>query len=302
MPLAAPGRALLAALALAPAARGWVLFPAEAMQKNGVKLKNITDLLHHKKIDGLPVLYRWTANTDLRLDKGLGGGITYAFEPQFCELMLPLFSEGKDVFRFYEFVTCDVVKDVVVSGFRTWSANSRNIYFTDVTGNCDNLTKWEKQEGSSCTSLTCAYCPLAEVIITAFESEPGDHSGARVQPKALASSPLGTNLDQAAGGQFLFVNMEFGTNLCWYIDATFCSFFHSLEQQELPVLAIVGVVLGTMFLCAAILTLYALWRLLNIFVYTMLSSWDTDQDGIIEVWEILGGGRAIFSGLRNAIK
>ena len=297
-----PLRALLAALAAAPTARGWVLFPAETLQQNDVELKSITDLLTRGNVDGRPVLYRWSASADIREDRGLGGGITYAFDPELCERMLPLFSEGKDIIRFYEFVTCATIKDVVVSGLRTWSANSRNINFLDVTTLCDNETLWTKTSGTACTSLTCNHCPLAEVVITAFESKPGDHTGARVQPQVVASRPLGTNLRSSEGGSFDFVNLEFGTNLCWYVDPSFCAFFHGLEQDGLPVVAIVGMVLGIAFLCALTLTLYSLWRLLKTFVYTMLASWDTDQDGIVEMWEVLGGGRALVAGLRNALK
>jgi hypothetical protein len=297
-----PGLVGLIGLALAPVVRGWVLFPADALQGADVELKSIEELLDHGNIDGRPPLFRWSANLDLRKEAGLGGGITYAFDPQLCELMLPLFSEGKDLIRFYEFVTCDVLKDVVVSAFRTWSANNRNIYFTDVTAICDERDLWVETGRARCTSSTCRYCPLAEVVVTLFESTPEDHTGARVQPEAVASKPLGTNLETSAGGSFEFVNLEFGTNLCWYVDATFCSFFHGLEQDGMPVVAIVSIVLSLCFLVSAAITLYGLWKLLRIFLYTMLSTWDTDQDGIIEMWEIKGAGRAVLTSLRNACK
>lgn len=303
--MGAAGRRLLGLLlagAAAPAARGWVLFPAETLQKNGVKLDSIESLLNHSFVERQPPLFRWTVNADMRREDGLNGGVSYAFDPEFCARMLPLFSEGNDVIRFYEFVNCDLIKEVVASALRTWSANNRNVYFTDVTRICDARKLWRSTAKATCTSLTCRRCALAELVVTVFDSLPGDHSGARAQPEASRAPPLGTNLLAEDGGSFEFVNLEFGTNLCWYVDATFCGFFHQLEADGLPVLALVGVTLGACFLAAAALAAYALWRLLKLFLYTMLATWDTDQDGVIELWELIGGGRALLGALRHAIK
>ena len=81
--------------------------------------------MNHDRINGKPPLYRWSETTDVRSDYGLGGGISFAFDPQLCDLIIPQFPEGKDVIRFYEFVTCATIKEVVLSAFRTWAANNK---------------------------------------------------------------------------------------------------------------------------------------------------------------------------------
>lgn len=293
---------IVAHLPQAGRAYGWVLFPAEHLRTNGVRVESIHDLLNKNRIAGRPPMFRWSLSDTWREEYGLGGGITFAFDPNFCSDILPMFAEGKDLFKFEKFVTCYTIKDTVRSAFSTWESNNRNIYFTDVSGICDENELWRNVSESDCSSTRCTTCPIAEVMITLFESHPTDHSGARVQPGVVSSAPLGTDLNRQAGGSFEHVKMQFGDNICWYIDASFCSMFHNAEIRGLPVVPLVGIVLGTSFLLATIGTLYAAWKMLKLFLYTMLSTWDTDADGMIEMWEIIGAGRAVISSLRNAIK
>jgi hypothetical protein len=37
-------------------------------------------------------------------------------------------------------------------------------------------------------------------------------------------------------------------------------------------------------------------------LYNTLATWDTGRDGVLECWELIGGGRALLSSLRHALK
>jgi len=295
-------RVSLLALAFCPRASGWVLFPADTLASNDVKVNSINDLLSKGNIGGLPPIFRWSAVRDLRDEDGLGGGITFAFDPSFCEDMILKFEEAQGAIKFYDFVTCDTIKDVVSSAFATWEGNNRNVYFTDVSNICESEDLWEDLKSDECTSTRCRTCPLAEVVINIFKSTPEDHSGARVQPKAVTASPLATNMQRAEGGSLRYVELQFGDNLCWYVDATFCSLFHNMEANGLPVVAIVGIILGAAFLIAAMVCAFMVYRLLKVFVYTLFASWDTDNDGQVELEEIEEAARAVFKSLKTLVK
>jgi len=279
----------------------WVLFPGDALNSSTKDIESISDYLNFKRKDGRPPLFRWSAADELRDEYGLGGGITYAFDTDFCLDMLPKFEEAKGALKLYEFVTCDTVKDVVKSALSTWESNNRNIFFTDVSNICDNEDLWEDVSGEDCTSTTCRTCPLAEVVINIFESSPDDHSGARVQPKAIANNPLGTNTERLKGGSFSYAELQYGSNLCWYVDATFCSLFHTMEANGLPVVAIVGIVLGSAFLVAAFVALYYLYTIGKVFLYELLESWDKDGDDDVDVEEVADAVEAGFKYLRKAL-
>lgn len=303
----AGGRAVSAALLLLVATwpcHAWVLFPAQLLRDEDVEIETITELVNHANIDGRPPVYRWSVAPTLRSEYGLGGGITYAYDEEFCADMVPKFAEGNDLttIKAYEFVNCDAIKAVMQNAFATWEGNNRNIYFTDVTSICTGEDMWEDVPDAACTSTRCRTCPLAEIVISLFQSTPEDHSGARVVPEAIASKPLSTNNLKAGGGSLRNVELQFGTDLCWYIDATFCSLFHTMEANGLPVVAIVGVVLGVLFLFSAIITVYAVFQLTRIFIYNMLIAFDADQDGVVDLEEIINNGGEIWRIFKQFIK
>ena len=67
------------------------------------------------------------------IPRGLGGGITYAWDPNLCEPLASRFSE--DIFGFPGFLDCSTIKAAVALATK-WAANNRFIKFLDVTEEC----------------------------------------------------------------------------------------------------------------------------------------------------------------------
>ena len=93
--------------------------------------------------------------------KGLGQGLTYAVDADFCERILPQFSERDG--SFFNFVDCKLLRAALNRAFNTWSDNHPAINFFDVTKLC------EDSHGGAMG------CPLAEVVIATDGS--GNASG-----------------------------------------------------------------------------------------------------------------------------
>ena len=108
--------------------------------------------------------------TDSLSHEGLGGGITYAWDPQLCEVLLPRFRED---FFFVPFVDCTMLKAAMARGFASWSANSARLSFVDVTDECTHLGQLSPD------------CPLAELWITVIDG--ATEAGAGAQAGLTAS-------------------------------------------------------------------------------------------------------------------
>ena len=85
--------------------------------------------------------YRWSLPSDPLSDEGLGGGITWALDPSFCDTMLPSFHEDAPTTRYYRFVDCKEIKDAFIRAFATWSANHKQIRFLDVSTECERSAR-----------------------------------------------------------------------------------------------------------------------------------------------------------------
>ena len=103
----------------------------------------------------------WTFPADSSDTTGLGGGITFAFDPELCGRLMPLFRED---IAGASFITCDDIKASVFRAFNAWGTNSRFFKFTDVTGECEKMGllhggQEEQPHGG---------CAFAEIWITAL--------------------------------------------------------------------------------------------------------------------------------------
>ena len=103
----------------------------------------------------------WTFPADALDTTGLGGGITFAFDPELCGRLMPLFRED---IAGASFITCDDIKASVFRAFNAWGTNSRFFKFTDVTGECEKMGllhggQEEQPHGG---------CAIAEIWITAL--------------------------------------------------------------------------------------------------------------------------------------
>ena len=99
----------------------------------------------------------WTAPAHWTEPDGLGSGVTYAWDPQLCDALLPRFSED---LWFTEFVTCNTLRAAMARAFATWSAHHPAIAFKDLTAACDDAGAWNTSGPSG------RGCNAAEVFIT----------------------------------------------------------------------------------------------------------------------------------------
>ena len=67
---------------------------------------------------------------------GLGGGITYAWDPDLCGLLEPIFRENENL---WGQINCADIQASVHRAFDAWASNSRFIKFNDVTHECEAL-------------------------------------------------------------------------------------------------------------------------------------------------------------------
>ena len=67
---------------------------------------------------------------------GLGGGITWAWDPELCA---PLLARFREDIAGVQFITCDDAQAAVARAFSKWSDNNRHLRFIDVTSECRKL-------------------------------------------------------------------------------------------------------------------------------------------------------------------
>merc|ERR1719440_2753888 len=110
--------------------------------------------------------YLWTFPADSSDPAGLGGGITWQWDPALCDSILDNFSED---FFFIDFITCDNLRGAMHRAFASWADNHRDINFVDVTEECAAIGQPNKG------------CELAEVWVTTIS---------RTQPSPPSPPPL----------------------------------------------------------------------------------------------------------------
>jgi len=115
--------------------------------------------------------YLWTMPSDVSNTAGLGGGITWAWNPTLCDDLRPRFRE--DIFGWPSFLNCDDYKSAVARAFDKWSANNRWIKFLDVTRECEMAgLAYEGQNQSSALPgkpfMPHGGCQLAEIWVTKY--------------------------------------------------------------------------------------------------------------------------------------
>lgn len=192
----------------------------------------------------------WTQPEFLGDDTGLGGSITWAWDPALCDKMLPKFNED---FWFFSLINCDSVKASVLRALHTWEANSRHIKFHDVSAKCE------------ATLTSDGVCPAAEIIFTLNASEPvtfytppartvrtevmsvnfrytnglepvrgfGDKAAA-AEAAMAAGSPEGLGYFTAkrpvpavVGASVIYRTED----VCWYADSQFCGPMHDWKHS-----------------------------------------------------------------------
>lgn len=179
--------------------------------------------------------FLWHFPEDSTDERGMGHGLTYAWDPMACAQLLEMFSEN--LFFAPAFVSCDSLRTAMSRAFASWSAHHPLLHFEDVSAVCDTAPRYVDDRGRR-------GCKHAEIYITFMGSRPADSSSEGNVAStddtraAVAYSFYGfnaafrhTNGAPAARAVYEVKNAEvgFNPNFCWYLDSTFCSYFHELK-------------------------------------------------------------------------
>ena len=152
---------------------------------------------------------------------GLAGAITYAWDPQMCAVLDPLF--GIDLWGF-EFSSCGDIAAAVRMAFDSWSANHPRLKFIDVTNNC--LANAVAGHPNFTDLSDTKPCPLATVWLTTTRASAREDAAAVMTAEYEFNTQYRfTNGRYATRGVFQVTRATIGfkqDNLCWYLDATFC--------------------------------------------------------------------------------
>ena len=187
---------------------------------------------------------------------GLSGGITFAIHRDLCRRMLHLFPEENPTGNAQEttFLTCEELRDVIKRALDTWAVNHRTIYFRDVSDQCADVN----------TTSGCAYAEI--FIVASIEGAPGTSTNSNQAALAVTSHRAGRVYTTA--GERMAVGFEISGavihvrapasagELCWYLDSTFCWYFHMWQGEDVDVVLIARIVCGVLFCLAVLYVLY----------------------------------------------
>ena len=174
--------------------------------------------------------FTWDFPENASDPSGFGGSLTYAVSNRFCDELLPHFGERSELAGF-DFVNCKLLRAALNRAFHTWSDNHVHLSFTDVTHTCDM--------DAADVRADCGVEVLIDVT-----SDPKRNVGASGDKAAYvthrsdwASAPdvLGRPLRSPSGIEHdtyvvQYADVFFSTEICWYLDSTFCSSFHGAGE------------------------------------------------------------------------
>ena len=212
------GRVLACTLALSIAcANAWVSTSQYHLDQAAVPLSTF------KEREGA-INRLWDFPVNSASNHGLGGGITYAWDPALCTVLQPSFSE--DMLG-TGFASCEAIASSMRRAFTSWSSNHPRLKFFDVSLDC-HLDRIR-------TGNTHDRCRSAEIWITTGSNTSGDDAAATTTVQYGWNTDFHhTNGARAQAGVWEAVQADITfttTGMCWYLDATFCGRFHSLKAQ-----------------------------------------------------------------------
>lgn len=256
------GAAIGLALCAVGGAHAWV---TKSQSQFGAQVSEIQAQMNGDKVydvNGNPrdpqmqLGYLWHAPLDPQDTRGLGGGITWAWNPDLCDPLLKKFRE--DIFGYPGgFVNCDDMRAAIARALDKWAANNRFIKFLDMTDECAQAgllygpPLQPFQEGG----FDHGGCPLAEIWITMLD--PVTSATSNVVASAAPYARYARDF-RYTNGERPFYNennpdlpcpsdackysrpvveadsgiFSYNTQaVCWYMDTEFCSGIHDLKRQ-----------------------------------------------------------------------
>lgn len=113
----------------------------------------------------------WSEAGDMSDQSGLGGGLTWAFDPDICSTKSNLLGQFHESLFGVGLVNCESLRSAMHRAFASWAANSPRINFFDVTEECE---AWHAREnGGGGGGGTYNDCPLAEIWVTWIDPSTG---------------------------------------------------------------------------------------------------------------------------------
>ena len=169
----------------------------------------------------------WDFPDSVWSQEGLGGGLTYAWDPTLCERLLPLFREELSVGNF---IDCGALRAAWSRALNTWAVHHPRVSFTDVTPQCESASD------TSGGPVDSEGCSLAQIWVTTKSTQTGTEAAGSATSNYIYSTDFRhTDGRTATGGVWKTNGTVIGFNvnspLCWYLDSLFCSRFHSLKEQ-----------------------------------------------------------------------
>lgn len=170
----------------------------------------------------------WPSPSDPYSTRGLGGGLTFAYDPSVCDELLPAFTESHKLWG-VSFIDCDSIKQAIRSAFASWSANHPSLKFHDVTADCQATADWtggpmgigcSRAEIYLSTTTNATSIDAAATTLNEFAWDDNFHhpNGVRAVPGLYATRGSIIRFSRSNG-------------VCWYLDSSFCEGFHRMKRE-----------------------------------------------------------------------
>lgn len=183
----------------------------------------------------------WNAPLEATNTEGLGGGLTFAYDPNICADLLPAFAESSGLWG-VSFVNCDSITAAIRTAFASWSTNHPSLKFNDVTADCAMLGDTSGGPfGRGCsraeifvtTGTNSSSQDAAATTVNEFAWQPNffHPNGERAEPGAYATTGSVVSFTSGNFRQRDFRSTNGANAICWYIDSTFCAPFHRLKGE-----------------------------------------------------------------------
>lgn len=207
---------------------------------------------------------RWQNTSSFRLSDVLllwprrDSAIRWALHPGFCDTLLPLFPEARmsALVGGVGKIDCADLRAVIKSSIDTWSMNHPQLHFHDDTDRCANDRLATLADPSADPSVDSRFCDV-EINLDVLHMD-GENRG-RAAFVQLDLVDVDWTVETTAGDFQTGIGLKRGEiyvslDMCWYLDATFCSLFHVMPPvgHELVRVCVVVVVV----VCASTLIDY----------------------------------------------
>lgn len=155
-------------------------------------------------------------------ERGLGHSITWAWDPELCDALLPMFSE---TFYALSLIGCEAIQAGMQRAFATWAQNHPIISFTDVTELCRQTGALRPGRDGGCVHAEVWVTQVAQVD-TAASGTSTLEAAALWIPQTTTSNDFeytngqsrtsftgtGAWVIETVGGR-----IEFSKDVCWYL-------------------------------------------------------------------------------------